>query len=132
MDNAFWTVYLLGAYQHVLGEDNDPSTEPCPGNPGYHCVTYGIVDEITNVTGDREGSGALIFLELHRSRELPTYNPAPTSLNSMAVTVAHEVGHLFSCTHGDGGLMGNTPAGSPVSNQLSPTMIGKIRGLMHP
>lgn len=123
-DNAFWTVFLLGSYQHTLVEDGDPSTE----NP-----TLGIVDEITNVTGDREGSGALIFLELHRTREFPGYNPAPTALSSMAVAVGHEVGHLFSCVHGDGGLMGTDRiTGAPVSNQLSPTMISKIRGLMHP
>lgn len=124
IDPEFWSIYLLGSYQHTLDEDSDPSTED---------LTLGIVDEITLVTGDGEGSGALIFAEGHRSRELPGYNPAPTSLNSMAVTVAHEVGHLFSCVHGDGGLMGTNPRrGTPVSHQLSPTMIFKIRGLMHP
>ena len=124
MADEFWSVYLLGSYQHTLDEDRDPSTED---------LTLGIVDAITLVTDDREGSGALIFTEGHRSRELPGYNPAPTSLNSMAVNVAHEVGHLFSCIHGDGGLMGTDRIrGTPVSNQLSPTMIFKIRGLMHP
>jgi hypothetical protein len=122
-DDEFWSVYLLGSYQHTLIEDNDPATE---------LGTYGIVDEITTVTGDGEGSGALIFLELHRPREIPGYTPIPTDVNSMAVTVAHEVGHLFSCRHADGGLMGNTPAGVPVSNQLSPTMIRRVRVLMHP
>lgn len=120
--NEFWSVYLLGSYQHTITEDRDPSTES---------LTLGIVDEITSVTG--EGSGALIFVEGHRPTEFPGYNPSPTHLSSMAVTVAHEIGHLFSCLHGDGGLMGTNPqTGEPVSNQLSPTMIRKIRTIMHP
>lgn len=124
-DSDFWSVMIFGAYQHTTDSDGDPSTDG---------LTLGIVDEITGVTGpDMEGSGALIFMEAHRPREFPGYNPAPTSLNSMAVTVAHEVGHLFSCVHGDGGLVGTDPlTGTPVTNQLSPTMIFKIRDLMHP
>jgi hypothetical protein len=123
--NEFWSVYVLGSYQHTLEEDRDP-------NAG-ESLTLGIVDEITNVTGDLEGSGTLIFMEAHRPREFPAYNPDPTNINSMAVTVAHEIGHLFSCVHGDGGLMGTNPrTGEPVSNQLSPTMIRKVRTIMHP
>lgn len=132
-DDEFWTIYLLGAYQHTVEEDNDSSVEPCPIPGVAHCYTLGIVDAITLVTDDLEGSGALIFTEIHRPREIPGYTSNPTNLNSMAVTVAHEVGHLFSCEHGDGGLLGTDPnTGMPVSNQLSPTMIFKIRGLTHP
>lgn len=119
----FWSIYLLGAYQHILSRDNDPEIE---------LATYGIVDEITGVTGDGEGSGALIYVELHRPSEILGYDPAPTNVSSMAVTVAHEVGHLFSCEHGDGDLMGDTPAGRPVSNKLSPKMLNKIRRISHP
>jgi hypothetical protein len=120
--NDFWTVYILGSYQHTLDEDNDPSTEG---------ETSGIVDEITNVTGDLEGSGALIFLELHRTREVPNYNPIPTDVTSLANTVAHEVGHLFSGRHGELGLMGDIN-GQVLSSQFSPTTISRIRGLAHP
>ncbi|MBX3295503.1 MAG: hypothetical protein KF762_07310 [Acidobacteria bacterium] len=120
--DEFWSVYLLGSYQHTVEEDRDPSTED---------LTLGIVDAVTTVSG--EGSGALIFMEAHRPTEFPGYNPSPTHLSSMAVTVAHEIGHLFSCLHGDGGLMGTNPqTGEPVSNQLSPMLIRKIRTIMHP
>jgi hypothetical protein len=124
-DNEFWTVYLLGAYQHTIERDHDPSTE----SP----YTAAIVDAITLVTDDLEGSGALIFTEINRPTEIPGYTSNPTNLDSMAVTVAHEIGHLFSCVHGDGGLLGTDPnTGTPVSNQLSPTMIRKIKVLLHP
>lgn len=122
IDPEFWTIYLLAAYQHTLDEDQDPTTE---------AITWGIVDEITSST--EEGSGALIFTELHRPRETPGYTSNPTNLASMAVTVGHEVGHLVSGEHGDGGIMGTNPmTGEPVSNQFSPTMIRKIRMLAHP
>lgn len=132
IDNEFWTVLLLGSYQFTLGTDNDSSTEPCPNPMFTHCTFLGIVDAITLISDDFEGSGALIFTELHRPRELPGYSSAPTNLDSMAVTVAHETAHLFSCEHGDGAIMGIDGAGAPVSNQYSPTMIRKIRVLMHP
>lgn len=122
-DIQFWSVYLLGAYQYVTERDNDPNSANVP-------FTLGIVDAVTGFTG--EGSGALIFSELHRPSEFAGYSPSPTDLSSMAVTVAHEVGHLFSCRHGDGGLMGDDLFGNPVSNQLSPLMVRRIRVLDHP
>lgn len=117
-DVEFWSVYVLGAYQHTLPEDNDPSTELFE--------TLGIVDEITGLTGDLEGSGALIFLELHSQKE-----NSPTNPRSTAVTAGHEVGHLFSGDHGEGGIMGDA-LGQMSSNQFSPATINKIRGLTHP
>lgn len=124
IDDEFWTVFLLGSYQHTLDEDSDPSTED---------LTLGIVDAITLVSDDLEGSAALIFTEGHRPREVPGYTPNPTNLSSMAVTVAHEVGHLFSSIHDDNGVMGDDPVtGNPVSNQYSPRTIRKIRTLRHP
>jgi hypothetical protein len=121
-DAGFWSVYVYGAYQHTLTRDGDPSTND---------VVQGIVDEITNVTGDLEGSGALIFLEVHRQREIPNYNPNPQDVTSLANTVAHEVGHLFSGEHGDLGLMGDDD-GNVLSSQFHPTTINKIRELLHP
>ena len=136
-DPEFWSVLIFGAYQSTINSDNDSSTElGCDGLPAFHCVSLGVVDEITGkfyLDHTGEGSGALIFTELMRAHERPAgYNPAPTSLTSMAVTVAHETAHLFSCRHGDGGIMGINILGSPVSNQYSLGMIYRIRGLMHP
>ena len=113
---------ILGAYQPRIQDDRDPQQGP---------LEIGIVDEITTVSGDGEGSGALIFAESFR--EIVNYNPASTSLHSMSVVVAHEVAHLFSCKHTDGGLMEIDPVTElAVSNKLSSKMIPKIRGLMHP
>lgn len=117
----FWSLYLLGAYQHTLVEDQDPSTEG---------ATFGIVDAITGDTSggsDGEGSGALIFLELHNSREIVSF-PAPLALRREDITVAHEVGHLFSGQHTDGDLMA-----SPItSGAFSNLTILRIRTLAHP
>lgn len=131
-DPQFWSVLVFGAYQHTTAEDGDPSNEP-------DGTTYGIVDAITTVSGginnDREGSGASIFMEVHRPRETPTYNSNPQDVTSLSNTVAHEVAHLFSCEHGEGELMGDIlPDGSLniTSSHFSPASIRKIRVLMHP
>lgn len=122
-DSAFWYVVVYGAYQDVIEFDGDPSTED---------LSSGIVDEVTDGgMGDEEGSGALIFMEVHRTREQSTYNPNPQDVTSLSNSVAHEVGHLFSCQHGELGLMGN-PAGEPLSSQFTPTSIRRIRGLINP
>jgi hypothetical protein len=116
--DEFWSVYLLGSYQHTLIEDNDPSTE---------LATRGIVDAITGDTSggsDGEGSGALIFKEVLRPREIDD----PSPYNNERHVVAHEVGHLFSGQHTDGGLMG-----SPISStNFSSNTIRRIRALAHP
>lgn len=123
-DIEFWTVFILGAYQHTLVGDRDPSTQTG--------LFFGIVDAVTNVTG--EGSGALIFLESHSSKEITVFS-APANLRRINVTVGHEVGHLFSGEHGDGGIMGIIlPNGSTylTSDQFDPVTINKIRELPHP
>lgn len=125
----FWNVYLLGAYQHTLSEDNDPSSEPCLSVPTFpHCVTDGI-----STPPDGLDAGSIIYTELHRPNESPFYSPDPNNLTSMAVTVAHEIAHLLGNEHGEGGIMGTDPqSGDPVSNQLSSTMIHNIKGLTRP
>lgn len=111
----------MGAYQHTIIEDHDPSSED---------TTSGIVDEITSRTG--EGTGALVFIEVHRTHETPGYTSSPTNTLSLANSVAHELTHLLSCEHGDGEIMGIDMDGIPVSSKLSSTMIAKIRSLQHP
>jgi hypothetical protein len=120
IDVEFWTVYVLGSYQHTTIEDNDPATE---------AQTFGIADGIPHFVGD--GSGVLIHLEAHNSTEILDY-PASASLRNTSTTVAHEIGHLLSGRHGDGGIMTNG-FGQITSAQFSPTTVRRIRALLtHP
>lgn len=121
-DSAYWYSLVFGAYQHTLARDCDPSTDAC---------TQGRVDVITDVTDDLEGSGALIFMEVHRTREVTGYNPNPDDVTSLANTVAHEIGHLFSCEHGELGLMGDAN-GQVLSSRFTAESIRRIRGLINP
>lgn len=82
-DALFWTVYLLGAYQHVLAQDGDPDTES---------RVFGIVDAISGV-------GANDFLEVGREcRVSATCNPI-LKAQMEAGTAVHEVAHLLGCRH---------------------------------
>jgi hypothetical protein len=123
-DVQFWTVYVLGAYQGEIEEDKDPSDDD---------ALFGIADGIPT-TSFGDGSGVLIFSELHNSREILDYpnDPSDPSLRHERTTVAHEVGHLLSGQHGDGGLMTNG-AGLITSSQFSNVSIRRIRAeLLHP
>lgn len=121
-DNEFWTVYILGAYQGAQHKDGDPPPARGCVSDDITCVTLGRVDAVTNVNG--EGSGALIYFETHRAKEsLKGY------ANDLSDTAAHEVGHLFSSIHEDGGIMGGRYVGIPY---FSANSLNKIRGLSHP
>jgi hypothetical protein len=120
-DDNFWTIYVLGSYQYTLTRDNDPNSEN---------AISGVVDAVTDVTG--EGTGAMIFIEIHRAAELTGYISNPQSTQSLANTVAHEVSHLLSCQHGQGEIMGVGTDGVPASSMLSSAMIHRIRSLDHP
>lgn len=116
-DSSFWTVYLLGAFQHVTyfydsgtgisGGDADPNSEG---------ATLGEVDDIN-------GQGAMIFLEDLREIVVTPYA-------SEAYTVSHEVGHLFNGIHQDLGLMTQTSTRTNVD--FSATTLNRIRKIPHP
>ena len=103
-DPAFWTVYLLGAYQFIRSEDLDPGVELMSA--------LGIVDTIN-------GRGASVYNEVARTGEIPF-----SGIN--ALTAAHEIGHLFNGLHPDGGLM------SSMSATFSDVTLNKIRSVSHP
>lgn len=113
-DPEFWTVYLLGAYQYITDEDNDPDGEG---------ATLGIVDDI-----GPNGVGASVFKEVVRPEETTSFIPG---VSNDAVTSAHEIGHLLGGEHGDGGLMGGVKGGVS-SAAFSDVTISKIRKLPHP
>jgi hypothetical protein len=123
-DAGFWTVYVLYAYQGPLDVDQDPMIVLRQSEPGL----FGIVDGIPNVLP--EGSGALIFMELHNRREITGY-PGPPSLQSVANTVGHEVGHLVGGEHFDGGIMTDA-SGTMTSAQFTDITLAKIRRITHP
>jgi hypothetical protein len=122
-DPGFWTVYILGSYQHTIPEDNDPAATELP--------TFGIADGIPlTILGD--GSGALIHLEVHNSKEIIDYPATDPSLRRVATTVGHELGHLLAGRHGDGDIM-TDQVGNLTSNQFNPTTIRRVRAqLTHP
>ena len=85
----FWTIYLYGGYQGDLPIDFDPNDTNGDGiENGCGDGFYGISDAVGPL-----GTGAIIFMETLRPRELPSdYLSRPIS---RAWTAAHEVGHLF-------------------------------------
>jgi len=88
----FWTIYLFGAYQHLITEDSDPDV----GDAKY------------GTTGTIEST---IFMELGRAREYEDIdNGSPPGVDvwrnrpvANKFTTVHEVGHLFGADHFDGG-----------------------------
>lgn len=103
---GFWTVYLLGGYQYILARDEDPETETQ--------VTLGV--------SDGTGIGSIVFLETNGIKECPE----PILACNIPATSAHEIGHLVSAEHDDGGIMNDDYL------SFSPTSIARIRGLSHP
>ena len=103
----FWTAYLLGGYQYILTEDEDPETEPT--------VTLGVTDA-------QNGQGSIVFLETNGAKECPEIIVACV----IAGTSAHEIGHLLNADEGEGGIMDS------LSLSFSPTSIANIRNVTHP
>jgi hypothetical protein len=115
-DEEFWTVYLLGAYQFIEKEDEDPNSEKS---------TLAAADALN-------GEGATIFVETIRD-----IDPGPTPDGCISKVVApHEIGHLFNANHGDGGLMATSAkkicANNPISPSFSDKTLNKIRTTPHP
>lgn len=107
-DNDFWTVYLLGAYQMQSEEDDDPESEG---------GTLGQVDEI-------HGQGASVFIET--ARDVSSVGGGCIE----PITTSHEIGHLFSLVHGDGGQM-TSPCNGGTANFTNASLM-RIRNLDHP
>jgi hypothetical protein len=128
-DRKYWSAYVLGAYQPEKNEDADG---------GLGSATYGIVDQVTNnnETDDIEGSGTLIFLEMNRSKEQSGFSLNKINRKSLQVLIAHEIGHLLGCNHGELGIMGDTSASQlgsyPLSNKFTTTSLNIIRNIKHP
>jgi hypothetical protein len=110
-DPAFWTVYLLGAYQYTTDEDGD----------GDRITTWG--------SSDGSLLGASVFLEVGRPLETLRYKDNP-SVNP-AATTAHELGHSFQRDHStDGSLMCSPRYRKNTS--FSDETLNNIRNAMYP
>jgi hypothetical protein len=116
-DPNFWTVYLLAAYQNTTAKDFDPNLTEKDLSFEKKAVVGTAID----------GKGALIFKET-----IADFNrlldPLPVGCTE-AVTVAHEIGHLFGGEHSDGGVMSNSCETEPA---LSADTIATIRARSHP
>lgn len=115
----FWLVYLLHAYQGKLDEDGD-------GEVGVSGLS-GIADS-TSCAGDN-GFGAIIFYESGRETGR-NYTSAGFGTGwQLKDAAVHEVAHLFSAVHEDGGVMGYDKT---KTESFEPITLDKIRSCQHP
>lgn len=98
----YWTVYLLGAFQGLKPEDNDPDSESPKG-----------------LGATSPGKGCLIFRETVRDAKV-----------TESWVVAHEVGHYFSGHETDNSLM-NPDFNSVSTPYFNPKVLALIRNY-HP
>ncbi|MBW1921230.1 MAG: hypothetical protein JRI81_13550 [Deltaproteobacteria bacterium] len=84
----WWVVYIQGAFQNGLDNDNDPDSES---------GTFGQVDSIG-------GEGCLIWLETILD-VVNEHAGGPHYTNHEQKVVVHEVGHQFGLTHANGKVM---------------------------
>jgi hypothetical protein len=118
-DPTFWTVYVLGAYQHTTATDFDP----------IRTLKFASVEKDTVVgAADGEGQGVSIFMETIADLARPFTTPLFGC--TVAPVVAHEIGHLLGGKHRDGGLM--SPDCIDVVSAVSAGTIARIRAVSHP
>lgn len=115
----FWLVYLLHAYQGKLDEDGD-------GEAGVSGLS-GIADSVS-CDGDN-GFGAIIYYESGRETGRNYASAGVGTGWQLKDVPVHEIAHLFSGIHGDGGMMGYDEV---KSNEFKPVTLHKMRSCKFP
>lgn len=118
-DHEFWTVYLFGAYQSAINQDDDPKYEASSngfqGYIGYANPKVGALCFIENIS-DMAGHG---MWETTDPGFDPRYDERYVPL--------HEVGHLLRLSHDDGGFM---QLGNPINRYyFTGVSINKMRSI---
>jgi hypothetical protein len=109
---AYWTAYLLGAFQAIGGRDGDPDDENILG---------GKADAI--------GQGVVVYQE--SAREARGLGPVCEA----AGIAAHELAHLFGGTHTTSGIMTEACVDATTGSsapRFSAESLAQIRSAAHP
>jgi hypothetical protein len=125
----WWAVYVLSAFQFLVGQDNDPDRNLAD----YLLGVIPFVDNPPTVLGKVDkvgGEGASLFwatiADDHRSKRLPKHFSSGHFCDGDDDIFVHEVGHLMKAVHEDFGIMGNGISCMPVFSMKS---LAKIRGV---
>jgi len=115
----FWLVYLLHAYQGKLDEDGD-------GEAGVSGLS-GMAD--TFDCDKDNGFGAIVYYESGRETARNYASGGFGTGWQLKDVPVHEIAHLFSGDHADGGMMGYAES---KSDEFEPITLHKMRSCAHP